>query len=78
MTRNQLLSMYYESYRVEAAEQLRLVLACKYGHPQTKADDYIESLKVQANPPDTKEDAKIVGVDGVKKLMRMFGKEIRG
>jgi len=77
MTRKQLLSLYYESYRVEAAEQLRLVFAFKYGHPQSDASDYVESLKLQMNPPNVKEDGKI-GVEGVKRAMRLFGKEIRG
>lgn len=77
MTRRQLLSMYYESFRVEAAEQLRLVFAFKFGHPQSDASDYIESLKVQMDPPDTKEDEKI-GITGVQRAMRLFGKEIKG
>jgi len=67
---------YYESFRVEAREQLRLVLAYKFGHPQADAEKYIEALKHQADPPD-EEEAAHLGLSGFKQLRSMFGSEVK-
>lgn len=77
MTKRQLMAMYYESHIVEAREQLRLVLAMVFGNPKVDSADYVESLRLQADPPD-KEEATELGASGFEKARKLFGAEIRG
>lgn len=70
------MGMYYESFRVEAREQLRLVYAFQYGNPGVDATKYIQKLEYQANPPD-KEEAEELGLESFKRAAAVFGGKVK-
>ena len=76
MTRRQLMSLYRESFRVEARESQRLFFIFRHAQIQVDAKSYLQNLQQQAFPPDP-EEAEAIGLSGFEKAKQLWGGGVR-